>query len=192
MNEQKVLIPRNLIWEVFKRDKFECVFCEFAPYVRALTIIAKERVYRNEYTLDNLVSTCDRCIQDGVCKQHYNNFQIIPKEYLEEMPNRNDQRSTMIECQKHIPGHSIAYEELSDYWTDMVGDYKLNNIELENLRKFVLKFSFYTVKDAMDIVYIQFLLKKSPNITRDQIKHAFSKIEGIAAVIADAAPMSHG
>ncbi|MCW3108687.1 MAG: endonuclease [Segetibacter sp.] len=190
MTEQNTIIPRDLIFEVFKRDNFKCVFCEFAPYVKAQKIIAKERVFRNNYTLDNLVTTCHRCIQDGVCKEHYKNCQIIPEEYLIEMPNRNDQRSTMIECQKHIPGHSIAYEELSDYWTEVVGDYKLNNNELHNLRNLVHKFSFYTVKDAMDIVYIQFLRKLAGNVSSDQIKHAFSKIEGIANVIADPAPMS--
>ncbi len=77
MSEQITIIPKKLIWEVFKRDKFECVFCEFAPHVKALKIIAKERVYRNEYTLDNLVATCHRCIHDGVCKEHYKDYQII-------------------------------------------------------------------------------------------------------------------
>lgn len=189
MNQQIVVIPKKLIWEVFKRDKFQCVFCEFAPYVKALKIIAKQRVYRGNYTLDNLVTTCHRCINEGVCKDRYKDYQIIPEEYLIEMPDRNEQRSTMIDCQKYLRGYAIAYEELSDYWTDMVGDYKLNKIELHNLQNLVREFSFYTVKDAMDIVYIQFLLKRTGNVTQDQVRHAFGKIEGIANVISDHAPI---
>lgn len=189
MNKQISVIPKDLIWEVFKRDGFQCVFCQFAPYVKALKMIAKERVYRNDYILDHLVTTCHSCIRNGVCKEHYKDYQVIPEELLTEMPNRNEQRSTMIECQKHLPGHSITYEELSDYWTEIVGNYKLNDDELLSLRNLMKSFSFYNIKDAMDIVYIQFLRKSAGNISHKQIQHAFSKIEAIANAIADPTPV---
>jgi hypothetical protein len=191
MDEQEIVIQEQLIIDVFKRDRFECVGCGVAPFVRPITVATKEQIFQisNRYTYDNLITTCSRCFKSGQLKEKYKYAEAIPEKYLSELPDRNDQRSYMFKWQKSLVGkNSYISWELVKIWKQLIKIEADERKILEKVDFLMEKYSFNIIQEAMNMAHKQYLSKNSVDLTPEDVERAFHKIRGIAYNISNADP----
>ena len=86
INAQGKLIPLELVLAVFIRDSFTCKSCDIMPYNRPLSLVANKRVKSSKYAEEDLVTSCNRCIKARTAKEEIVGCEIIPGQYLTQVP----------------------------------------------------------------------------------------------------------
>ena len=182
-------LGKKLRFEVFKRDKFTCQYCGRAAPDIILHVDHIEPVSKGgKDDLFNLVTSCRDCnlgkgnrqlSDDTVLKQR--------KRQLDELQERREQLEMQLDWQRSLlEEDEFTITELADFWTDLVPGFHLNEQGLQNLRRWVAKYSVTEVIEAMKTSTTQYLKYENadnPTIpTHASVEHAIDYIPRICAV----------
>jgi len=177
---------KTLRFEVFKRDNFTCQYCgRSAPDV----ILEADHIHPDskggKTDLLNLITSCFDCNRGKSDKLISDNAAIQKrKQQLDELQERREQLEMMLEWQRGLLDlEEETITKIADFWSDLIIGYHLNDIGLENLKRYVKRFGTQEILEAMKIAAKQFLKwddDKDPTIpTQESVNIAWSYISKI-------------
>jgi hypothetical protein len=176
-------ITKKKRFEVFKRDAFTCQYCgEKAPDV-FLEVDHIEPVSKggtNDFL--NLITACKNC-NAGKSDRKLSDTTVIDKQrqQLEELQARKEQIEMMFQWQKglvDLDDHVI--DKLSEFWSEQVPGFGLNETGLKKLRKLKKSFSIEEIMEAIRISTEQYLrYDEDGDVTKESVENAWKKVGGI-------------
>lgn len=182
-------LSKKTRFEVFKRDKFTCQYCgRSAPDVTLQADHIDPRAKGGKDDLLNLITSCTDCNQ-GKSDRILSDDSALKKrkQQLDELQERREQLEMMMEWHRSlIDLEEQTVTELSDFWTQLIVGYQLNEVGLESLKRWVKRFGINEVIEAMKISTSQYLEYDSgandPSIpTRESAAKALGYIPRICA-----------
>jgi hypothetical protein len=178
-------ISQKIRFEVFKRDKFRCVYCgASAPDVLLQIDHIDPVAGGGSNNILNLVTACFDC-NNGKSDRKLDDHSTVIKQrnQLEELQERREQIEMMLEWQKELAGlKDLLVTDLKKYWDSLTPGFSITEEGLKRIRKLLLDFSYDEIKNAMDISASQYLIFSGKDVTPDSCSTAYSKINGIAKV----------
>ncbi len=175
-------IPKSLRFEVFKRDSFTCQYCgRKAPDI--LLQIDHIRPVSKGGTNDllNLITSCEDC-NSGKSNKELGDNTVIQKQrdQLEALQERKEQLEMMFKWQKSLLElDDKIVDQLSDYWSQLVVGYSLNETGRISLKKLSRKYKLDEIMVSMKIAAEQYLELKDGKYTQESVETAWKKISGI-------------
>lgn len=178
-------LTKKLRFEVFKRDKFTCQYCgQVAPDVTLHVDHIHPKSKGGTNDLVNLVTSCRSCnlgksnrllSDDAAVKRQ--------KKQLDELQERREQLEMMMEWQRSL----LDLEEqtvtmLVNFCDDLTPGYGLTESGINSLKKWVKRFGFEEVVEAIKISHNQYLEYKPNNpdsLTEKSVSKAFCYIPRI-------------
>lgn len=183
-------ISKKIRFEVFKRDKFKCVYCgASAPNVLLQIDHIEPVVKGGDSDILNLVTSCFEC-NSGKKDRRLDDNSIIQKQrdQLESLQERQEQIEMMLKWQKDLRNvkDTILFD-LKNYWEELAPGFSITENGLKNLKKLLRDFNYNEIRTAMDISAEQYLEIKrgEETVTDSSWNLAFSKISRIAKVRKD-------
>jgi len=183
-NKRKTL-SKALRFEVFKRDKFKCVYCGASAPDVLLQIDHIDPVSGGgTNNILNLVTACFGCNNGKSDKKLDDHSSVIKqRNQLEGLQERREQIEMMLEWQKELSGiKDLLLNNLKEYWDNLTPGFSITNEGLKRIKKLLLEFSYDEIKNSMDISASQYLVFSGEEVTADSCKLAYSKIGGIAKI----------
>jgi DNA-binding transcriptional MerR regulator len=181
-------ISKKIRFEVFKRDKFKCVYCgAVAPDVLLQIDHINPVAKGGDNDILNLVTACFEC-NSGKRDKMLDDKSIIQKKrnQLEELQQRREQIEMMLEWHNELSEiKDILLFELKKYWEDHTPGYSINDLGLKKLKKLIRDFTYEEIRESMDISVEQYINIKNDTITKQSCELAFNKIGGIAKIRKD-------
>jgi 5-methylcytosine-specific restriction endonuclease McrA len=175
-------ISKQLRFEVFKRDKFTCQYCgRSAPdiilNVDHITPVSQD----GTNDIMNLITSCFDC-NNGKRAKLLSDDTIIKKQQsqLEALQERKEQIEMIFEWKKGLLKiDDQITNQLSNYWSELVTGYSLNDNGQKNLKKLSRKYELDEIMTAMKIASEQYLIVENGAITHKSVENAWGKIPGI-------------
>lgn len=181
MTERKSL-SKKIRFEVFKRDSFSCQYCgNKAPDVLLEVDHIQPVAQGGTNDLLNLITSCFDCNR-GKSDRGLSDNTVIEKQrdQLEALQERKEQIEMMFEWQKALMGlDDEVITQLSDFWSEVVPGYSLNENGRKSLKKLKRKYEIDEIMRAMKIASEQYLRFEDGSPTRESVEEAWSKISGI-------------
>jgi HNH endonuclease len=179
---QRQAIKKSIRFEVFKRDSFTCQYCgQKAPDV-LLEIDHIEPVSKGGTNdLLNLLSACKGC-NSGKSDRRLSDDSILEKQrkQLEELQERKEQIEMMFNWQKSLLNlDDSVTEQLSNYWSELVPNFSLNENGIKTLRKLRKSFELSEIMGAMKIASDTYITIHQGVTEQDSVELAWKKIGGI-------------
>ena len=187
-------IPKQLRFEVFKRDKFTCQYCGGkAPDVLLHADHIKPRAEGGQDDILNLVTSCAGCnLGKGARPLSDSSALDTQRKQLEELQERREQIDMMMQWRDEL-------RSLDDDVIDAISDrlqretqYGLSEAGKLELRKVLKKHTLPEVLDAIDTAFDQYLRwETKEKVSVESWRLAFSKVPGICRVNAAAKDRPH-
>ena len=156
----RLAIPKKTRFEVFKRDAFTCQYCEQKSPDVLLVIDHLEPVSKGGTNdILNLITSCRDC-NAGKSDRRLADTTVLDRQrqQLEELQERKDQIEMRFQWQKGLLGlDDQVVAQLSDFWSELVPGYSLNNNGIKGLKQFKRKFELNEIMSAMKIAAEQYL-----------------------------------
>jgi len=181
-NERKT-IPKQVRFEVFKRDSFKCQYCGRAAPDVILQVDHIHPVARGgDDAITNLITSCVDC-NSGKSDRVLSDRTVISKvrDQLQELQERREQLEMMLAWKE---GLRDLKEETLDrivvYWDELAPGYTANEHGRRKLRAWLRAYALDEILEAMDVAAEKYL-KFEPDeksVTRESWALAFSKIPG--------------
>ena len=182
---KRIAIPKKTRFEVFKRDSFTCQYCgRKAPDV-ILVIDHIEPVSKGGTNdILNLITSCRDC-NAGKSDRRLADTTVLDKrrQQLEELQERKDQIEMMFQWQKGLLDiDDQVVSKLSEYWSEQVPGFSLNENGIKMLRRLKRKFGVDEIMTAMKIASEQYLEYVDRKPTKDSVELAWKKVGGICTI----------
>jgi hypothetical protein len=185
---KRVSISKTARFEVFKRDKFKCVYCgATAPDVLLQVDHIDPVANGGKNNLLNLATACFDC-NNGKRARLLDDSTIIQKQrnQFAELQERREQIEMMLEWQQEILNlKDIVIENLKEYWESLAPGFSINDTGLKKIKKLIRDFSYEEIVEAMGISSEQYLIYSGDVVTESSWDIAYSKIDSIAKVKKD-------
>jgi 5-methylcytosine-specific restriction endonuclease McrA len=178
-------LSKKLRFEVFKRDKFRCQYCgRPSPEVVLLVVDHVEPVSKGGTDdILNLITSCEDCnsgkgavrLSDGAALEK-------TRAQLELLEEKRQQLEMLIQWKKGLSDiKQEAADKAADFWSELAPGLTPNDNGRGNLRKWIKKYGFEAILDAMRIAADSYLVFDGDGkATDDSWERAFLKIPGIA------------
>ncbi len=147
-------------FEVFKRDSFTCQYCgRSAPDVVLQTDHIDPKSNGGEDDILNLITSCFDCNSGKSNRLLSDHATVIKrKQQLDQLQERREQLEMMMEWHKELLNFDeMVVTELVDFWIQLTPGFTLNDIGVENLKRYVKRFGLNEVIEAMKISTSQYL-----------------------------------
>lgn len=183
-------ISKKLRFEVFKRDKFKCIYCGASAPGVVLQVDHIDPVDNGGgNNILNLATSCFDC-NSGKSNRTLDNHSTLIKQknQLDELQERKDQIEMMIDWQKDLQNlNNLVVENLKEYWEELAPGYSINKTGLKRIKKLVKEYSYEEIRSAMKISANQYLKFNDKNTTEESWDIAYRKLGGIIRVERDSA-----
>jgi hypothetical protein len=184
MAERKAL-SKKIRFEVFKRDAFTCQYCgRKAPDVLLVIDHIEPVAKGGKNNILNLVTSCRDC-NAGKSDRQLDDTTVLDKQrrQLAELQERREQIDMMFQWQKGlIDIGDQMINQLSEYWSELVPGYQLNDNSLKGLKKLQRKFELGEIMAAMKIAADHYLKYKDDTPTKESVEVAWKKVGGICTM----------
>jgi len=180
-------ISKKVRFEVFKRDKFKCVYCGASAPNVVLQIDHIEPVSKGgDNNILNLVTSCFEC-NSGKRARRLDDNSLVQKQrdQLEELQERKEQLEMMLSWQKELRSiKTTLVDDLKDYWEELAPGFTITENGLKRIKKLLNEFDYEEIIKAMEASADGYLIfnNDSKTVTEPSWETAFSKIGGIAKV----------
>lgn len=180
-------ITKKVRFEVFKRDKFKCVYCGASAPNVVLQIDHIEPVSKGgDNNILNLVTSCFEC-NSGKRARRLDDNSVVQKQrdQLEELQERKEQLEMMLSWQKELRSiKTTLVDDLKDYWEELAPGFAITENGLKRIKKLLNEFGYEEIIKAMEASADGYLIfnNDSEMVTEKSWETAFSKIGGIAMV----------
>ncbi|MCR4411673.1 MAG: HNH endonuclease [Thermoguttaceae bacterium] len=170
---------------MFKRDSFTCQYCgRKAPDVLLEVDHIDPVAKGGAHDILNLITSCKDC-NAGKLDRKLNDTTVLDKRHqqLKELQERKEQIEMMFEWQKNLAkldDHVI--EQLSDYWSERVPGFSLNENGKKALRKLKRRFEVQEIMAAMKTAAETYVRTENGKPTQDSVELAWKKVGGICNV----------
>jgi|WetSurMetagenome_2_1015567.scaffolds.fasta_scaffold71287_1 hypothetical protein len=175
-------LSKKIRFEVFKRDKFTCQYCgEKSPDV-ILEVDHIDPVAKGgSNDLINLITSCKNCNR-GKRDIKLDDSTVLNKQrqQLEELEERREQIKMMLDWRKSLD--TLEDDTLGitvDYIESKIPGFSLNDTGQDNIKKYLQKFSFDDLLDAIDISSKKYLRYIDGALDKSSVEDYISKIGGI-------------
>lgn len=183
MTERKSL-SKKIRFEVFKRDSFTCQYCgNKAPDVLLEVDHIKPVAQGGTNDMLNLIASCFDCNR-GKSDRELSDNTVIEKQRdkLEALQERKEQIEMMFEWQKALMDlDDEVITQLSDFWSEVISGYSLNENGLKSLKKLNRKYEINEIMQAIKIASEQYLIFEEGSPTSESVEVAWSKLSGICS-----------
>jgi len=181
-------IPKNIRFEVFKRDQFKCQYCgSSAPEVLLQIDHINPVANGGNNEILNLITACFAC-NNGKRDKLLSDDTVISKQkqQLEQLQERREQLEMMMNWHEGLKNlKDEVNNKLKDYWEDLAVGFEINENGMLKIRKWAKEYSFDEILKAMDASAEQYLVFKDGVVTDESWGIAFSKILAILKVNKD-------
>lgn len=172
-------------FEVFKRDSFACQYCgQKAPdvvlEVDHIQPVSKE----GSNNILNLVTSCRSC-NAGKSNRLLSDSSVVEKQraQLAELQERKEQIEMMFDWQKGLANlDNEIVEKTSQFWSELVLSFGLNDNGKRTLKKLLTKFSVDEVMKAMRVASEQYIEYVADSPTPDSVEKAWNYVGRICSV----------
>jgi len=176
-------IPKQIRFEVFKRDSFKCQYCgASAPEVLLHIDHIKPVSKGGSNDITNLVTACIKCnLGKSNIPLDDKSIVIKSRNQMEELSERREQLEMMMQWHESLQDiKSQMIDKISSYWENTASGWAINENGLKTIKKLLREYSYDEITTAMDISSEQYLkYDKDGNCTSDSWEIAFKKIIGI-------------
>ncbi|MBX2845242.1 MAG: HNH endonuclease [Saprospiraceae bacterium] len=181
-------ISKKLRFEVFKRDKFKCVYCGSSAPDVVLQVDHIDPVSNGgDNNILNLATSCFDC-NSGKSNRKLDDQTVLKqqKDQLDELQERMEQIEMMVEWQKGLKNikDRIVYD-LKEFWEELAPGYSITETGLKQIKKLTREYEYKEIREAMEISSNQYLNFIEESVTEESWDKAFSKIGGIIRVRRD-------
>lgn len=178
-------LSKKIRFEVFKRDKFTCQYCgEKSPDV-ILEVDHIDPVAKGGTNdLINLITSCKSCNR-GKRDIKLDDSTVLNKQrqQLEELEERREQIKMMLDWRKSLDTFEDETLEITvDYIESKIPGFSLNETGQDNIKKYLQKFSFDDLLDAIDISSKKYLKYINGALDKSSVEEYISKIGGILTI----------
>ncbi len=181
-------ISKKLRFEIFKRDKFKCVYCGVSAPDVILQVDHIEPVAKGgDNNILNLATSCFEC-NSGKRDRKLNEQTVLKrqKDQLDELQERMEQIEMMIKWQKGLKDiKDRIVDDLKEFWEELAPGYRINETGLKRIKKLTKEYDYEEIREAMEISANQYLHFEDRTVTDKSWDKAFSKIGGIIKVRRD-------
>lgn len=180
-------ITKKVRFEVFKRDKFKCVYCGASAPNVVLQIDHIEPVSKGgDNNILNLVTSCFEC-NSGKRARRLDDNSVVQKQrdQLEELQERKEQIEMMLSWQKELRSiKTTLVDDLKDFWEELAPGFSITENGLKNIKKLLNEYNYEKIINAMEASAEGYLIfnNDSETVTETSWETAFSKISRIAKV----------
>lgn len=186
-NKRKA-ISKKLRFEVFKRDKFKCVYCGASAPDVVLQVDHIDPVAKGgDNNILNLATSCFAC-NSGKSDRRIDDQSVLKKQkdQLDQLQERMEQIEMMIEWQKGLKNiKDRILDDLKEFWEELAPGYSVTETGLKRIKKLVKEYDYEEIREAMEISANQYLHFDEESVTEESWDKAFSKIGGIIRVKRD-------
>lgn len=184
MGERKA-ISKTLRFEVLKRDSFTCQYCGAKSPDVLLEIDHVIPVADDGDTnVLNLVTACAACNR-GKRDRKLSDSSVVEKQRvaLEDRQARLEQLEMMVQWQRDMVDlNQYELSVVAQFWLEKMYPYQLIDAGLEQLQKWLKRYSVQEVLDAIRISADTYIERdENRKITAESIEVAWMKVGGICA-----------
>lgn len=151
-------ISKKKRFEVFKRDRFTCQYCgRMAPDVVLEVDHIKPVAEGGNNGLLNLITSCRDCNRGkGKTRLSDNSEVTKQKDRLLELAEKREQMEMILQWREELSEFEDRQAEaISDYLSSIT-DYGLSDNGLLSAKKYIKRFSFQEVIEAIDISFSKY------------------------------------
>lgn len=169
-------IPKNIRFEVFKRDKFTCQYCGASAPDVILEIDHLKPVSKGGTNdLLNLVTSCRDCNRGKTNRELSDDSAVkVQKQQLDDMQDRREQMKMMLEWRQEMDDMIDLQIEAVDRMFGSDTDYVMANGGKKEMSSLLRKFGFNEVYEACQIA-----IRRYYKGSESSWRFMFSKIGGI-------------
>lgn len=176
-------ISKKLRFEVFKRDKFQCQYCgKSAPDVVLQCDHISPVSKGGGNDILNLITSCRDCNQ-GKSDRLLDDDSVVMKqrEMLAELEERRQQLQEMLAWREELKNlDNEVVDSIALHWAQSVAPFTLNENGRSSLVRYLAKFSFAEIIEAMDLAVGQYVrYDDDDKPTSESVEDAWHKIAGI-------------
>lgn len=177
-------ISKKLRFEVFKRDSFTCQYCgSKAPDV----ILNVDHIHPvskgGSADILNLITSCFSCNMGKKDRKLSDSDELSKqRSQLEQLQERLSQIDMMVKWRQELAStYTAEVDGISQYIFSEFGTYPPNESGKKFIKKWLKKFSYDELCDAIDICAVQYIhYDSSGRSTEESWNHAFHKVAGVA------------
>lgn len=146
-------IPKNIRFEVFKRDKFTCQYCgASAPDVILEVDHLKPVSKGGTNDLLNLVTSCRDCNRGKTNKELSDDSAVkVQKKQLDDMQERREQMKMMLEWKNSLENEMELEIDAIENLFIKYAKYGFNSSGRIGIRRLIKRFGFNEVMEATEI-----------------------------------------
>jgi hypothetical protein len=178
-------IPKKTRFEVFKRDSFTCQYCGRKSPDVLLVIDHIEPVSKGgTNNILNFITSCRDC-NAGKSNRQLADTTVLDKRHqqLKELQERKEQIEMMFQWQKGLLDlDEQVITQLSDFWSEQVPGFSLNENGIKELKKLKRKFEVDEIMTAIKIATEQYLEHVKGEPTKESVEVAWKKVGGICTI----------
>lgn len=180
-------ITKKIRFEVFKRDKFKCVYCGASAPNVVLHIDHIEPVSKGgDNNILNLVTCCFDC-NSGKRDRKLDDNSVVQKQrdQLEELQERKEQIEMLLSWQKELRNiKTTLIDDLKEYWEELAPGFSITENGLKRIKKLLNEFDYDEIIKAMEASAEGYLVfnNDTETVTQTSWETAYSKIDRIAKV----------
>lgn len=175
-------ITKKLRFEVFKRDSFTCQYCgRKAPDVLLHVDHIDPVAAAGTNDILNLITACFDC-NSGKSDRKLSDNTVLDKQrdQLELLQERKEQIEMMFAWQKGLAAiKDDVTTQLSDYWSELVDGFSLNEHGRKGLKKLERQFSIQEIMEAMRIAVDTYVSFQDGSPTAESVETAWKKVGGV-------------
>lgn len=180
-------ISKRLRFEIFKRDSFKCQYCGASAPDVLLEVDHIQPVSKGgKDDILNLITACKACNAGKSDRELDDNSAVAKqRDQLEELNERREQLEMMLAWRKGLSSiREDATAGIAEAWSDATGgQFHLNDSGLQDVRKWLRKFTISQILEAIDIAATQYLkLDSKGKFTSESANLALTKVPGIARI----------
>lgn len=176
-------LSKKLRFEIFKRDKFSCQYCDkSAPDVILEVDHIHPKAEGGTDDILNLVTSCHDC-NAGKNKRKLSDDAVIKKrkKQLDVIQERREQLEMLVEWQKSLFDiEDQTVKELANIWAKLCTAYRPNESGLNQIRQWLKRFTVVEIAEAMRISTKQYLKFEDDKITAESASKAWDYTPKIA------------
>lgn len=170
-------IPKNIRFEVFKRDSFTCQYCgRSAPDVQLEVDHIDPVADGGDNSILNLITSCRDCNRGkGKKKLNDNTTVVKQKKILDDLQKRREMIEMMVLWKKQLMEETEKEIDMIDDYIGSISDWVMSEDGRRTIKANIEKFGFPEVYESTKIAFRTYYHVGNESSWR----YAFSKIGGI-------------